>query len=74
MNGAFRRPWLNPSMPHPNFTNFPAFSVSDALRVIQHNLQCSVISTHQIISIGQLNFSFHDADTMDTPGDQPIRL
>jgi hypothetical protein len=74
MNGAFRQPWLNASMPRPNFTHFSTFSVSDALRVIQHNLQCSVISTHQINSIGQLNLSFHDADTIDAPGDQPIRL
>jgi hypothetical protein len=61
-------------MPRPNFLHFPTFSVSDALRVVQDNLKCPVVTTNQINSIGQLNFSFSDADTIDTPGDQPIRL
>jgi hypothetical protein len=61
-------------MPRPNFLHFPAFSISDALRVIQANLKCPVVTTTQINSIGQLNFSFTDSDSIDTTGDQPIRL
>jgi hypothetical protein len=61
-------------MPRPNFFNFPNFSVSDALRVVQANLKCPVVTTTQINSIGQFNFSFTDADPTETPGDQPIRL
>jgi hypothetical protein len=61
-------------MPRPNFSHFPTFSVSDALRVVQENLKCPVVTTNQINSIGQFNFSFNDADITETPGDRPIRL
>jgi hypothetical protein len=61
-------------MPRPNFSNFSNFSVSDALRVVQANLKCPMVTTNQINSIGQLTFSFTDFDSTETPGDQPIRL
>jgi hypothetical protein len=66
-------------MPHPNFTGFSHFSVTDALKVIQDNMTRSIVTTSQINSIGlhpigQFNFTFSDTDSTDTPGDQPIRL
>jgi uncharacterized membrane protein len=62
-------------MPHPNFASFStSFSVADALRVIQENLKCPIVSTTQINSIGQSDFSFNDSTSSDTTGDQPIRL
>jgi hypothetical protein len=61
-------------MARPNFSTFSNFSVLDALRVIQDNLKCPIVSTNQINSIGQPNFSFHDAYDTDTTGDQPIKL
>jgi hypothetical protein len=46
MSGARRQPWLNASMPRPNFAYFYSqFSVTDALRVVQENLQCPIVST-----------------------------
>jgi hypothetical protein len=74
LNNDNRRPWLNAAMPRPNFTNFSTFSIADALRVIQDNLKCPIVSTNQINSIGHSNFSFHDSHSNDTTGDQPIRL
>jgi hypothetical protein len=80
MNNDYRRSWLNATMPRPNFTSFStAFSIADALRVIQDNLRCPLISTNQINSIGlqstgQLTFSSNNSTTSDTTGDQPIRL
>jgi hypothetical protein len=80
MNNDYGRPWLNATMPHLNFASFSIpFSIADALRVIQDNLRCPLISTNQINSIslqstGQSNFSVNDSTSSDSTGDQPIRL
>jgi hypothetical protein len=76
---AFRQNWLNASMPHPNFTGYSHFSLADALRAIQDNATCLVISTNQINSIGmpstgQFNFALQDPPSTDTSTDRPITL
>jgi hypothetical protein len=50
LNNDNRRPWLNATMPRPNFSTFSNFSVSDALRVIQDNLKCPIVSKNKIFT------------------------
>jgi hypothetical protein len=78
-NGPFRPAWLDSLMPHPNFTGFSHFSLTDALKVIQDNMLYPIVTTNLINSIGlypigQSNFTFSETHPTDTPVDQPIRL
>jgi hypothetical protein len=78
-NDAFRHSWLSATMPHPNFTGYSHFSIADAIRVVQDNLTCPIVSTNQINSIGmhqtgQFNFAFHDSELTGNSSDRPIIL
>jgi hypothetical protein len=73
---AFRHSWLSATMPHPNFTGYSHFSITDAIKVIQNNLLYPIVSINQINSIGmhrtgQFNF---DSEITGNSGDRPIIL